>query len=150
MTAKKFKCAVIQLHPKPMQMEANFQRAKTFIQQAATEGAELAVLPEYCLTSWVPKEPHFADAADDRTYLAKFCVRCPFRAGPCSFTLLKFWAVGIGKRMQYQYCSRNLCGKARLPRRRERQGNALQRCLFHIEYRRCTGLLYKKELVVNT
>ncbi|KAI5853057.1 carbon-nitrogen hydrolase [Morchella snyderi] len=73
MTAKKFKCAVIQLHPKPMQMEGNFQRARTFIQQAAIEGAELAVLPEYCLTSWVPSEPRFADAADDRTYLTKFC-----------------------------------------------------------------------------
>lgn len=84
MPANKFKCAVIQLHPKPMQMESNFQRAKAFIQKAASDGAKLAVLPEYCLTSWVPNEPHFADAADDRTYLIKFCVRTlsPYLALP--------------------------------------------------------------------
>jgi len=70
----KWKCAVIQLHPKPMQVEDNFNRAQDFIRKAAKAGARLAVLPEYFLTSWVPNDPGFADAHVDGEYLSKFCV----------------------------------------------------------------------------
>ncbi|PUU81228.1 carbon-nitrogen hydrolase [Tuber borchii] len=69
----KWKCAVIQLHSKPMQVEDNFNRAQDFIRKAAEAGARLAILPEYFLTSWVPNDPGFADAHVDREYLSRFC-----------------------------------------------------------------------------
>ncbi|KAH7552502.1 hypothetical protein BM1_08453 [Bipolaris maydis] len=53
------KVAVIQLYPKPLQPEQNFTKAETFIRSAAAQGAELAVLPEYHLTNWKPKDPEF-------------------------------------------------------------------------------------------
>ena len=81
-----YKIAVIQLHPKvgmqslniylngspnpliltpnpiqqPLDPEANFQKASAFIVSAASQGAHLAVLPEYHLTNWLPKDPRFA------------------------------------------------------------------------------------------
>ncbi|RPA96448.1 carbon-nitrogen hydrolase [Choiromyces venosus 120613-1] len=69
----KWKCAVIQLHPKRMQLEDNFNRSRDFIRKAAEAGAQLAVLPEYFLTSWAPEDPGFADAHADRVYLSRFC-----------------------------------------------------------------------------
>lgn len=38
--------AVIQLYPKPLQVEYNHKRACDFIREAASKGAVLAVLPE--------------------------------------------------------------------------------------------------------
>ena len=56
-----------------MQVENNYQKAETFIRSAALQGAELAVLPEYHLTNWVPAEPGFKDAcAGWETYLNKY------------------------------------------------------------------------------
>ncbi|KAK5016436.1 carbon-nitrogen hydrolase [Cryomyces antarcticus] len=68
-----YKVAVVQMHPKPLQLEKNFAKAEHFIRAAAKQGAELAVLPEYHLTNWIPKDPKFADACDQwETYLQKY------------------------------------------------------------------------------
>ncbi|KAF2843378.1 carbon-nitrogen hydrolase [Patellaria atrata CBS 101060] len=67
------KVAVIQLHCKPLQLESNHQRACAFIRSAATQGCELAVLPEYHLTNWVPKDPKFLPACDQwQKYLSSY------------------------------------------------------------------------------
>ncbi|KAF2244461.1 carbon-nitrogen hydrolase [Trematosphaeria pertusa] len=67
------KVAVIQLYPKPMQLEHNFNKAAQFVRSVATQGAELAVLPEYHLTNWQPKSPGFFDLCDQwETYLKKY------------------------------------------------------------------------------
>lgn len=56
-----------------MQIEYNYNNAVTHIQKAASDGAKLAVLPEYFLTSWVPKDPQFADLCGQwEIYLQKF------------------------------------------------------------------------------
>ncbi|KAL2396918.1 hypothetical protein ABEF93_004738 [Exophiala dermatitidis] len=73
-----FKVALIQLHPKerptlsatsvltlhrhlqPLDPEHNFAAASDYIRDAASQGASLAVLPEYHLTGWVPEDPQFA------------------------------------------------------------------------------------------
>ncbi|KAH8732386.1 carbon-nitrogen hydrolase [Phaeosphaeriaceae sp. PMI808] len=67
------KVAVIQLYPKPMQLEHNFNKAAKFIRSAANQGAELAVLPEYHLTNWLPKDPGFFALCDQwEVYLRKY------------------------------------------------------------------------------
>ena len=56
-----------------MQLEHNFNKAANFIRSAAAQGAELAVLPEYHLTNWVPKDPGFVGLCDQwETYLRKY------------------------------------------------------------------------------
>ncbi|SLM35466.1 carbon-nitrogen hydrolase [Lasallia pustulata] len=68
-----YKIAVIQLHPKPMQPEANFSKAAAFIARASLRGAHLAVLPEYHLTNWVPADPNFVGlCAQWETYLRRY------------------------------------------------------------------------------
>ncbi|KAL8733655.1 MAG: hypothetical protein Q9181_003513 [Wetmoreana brouardii] len=68
-----YKIAVIQLHPKPMRIEANYAKAAQFIEDAAIKGAQLAVLPEYHLTSWVPDDPNFSDLCGQwELYLNKY------------------------------------------------------------------------------
>lgn len=67
------KVAVIQLDSVPLQMETNFSKATTFIRSAAAEGAALAVLPEYHLTSWDPDSDGFLELCDQwETYLKKY------------------------------------------------------------------------------
>ncbi|KAF2828511.1 carbon-nitrogen hydrolase [Ophiobolus disseminans] len=67
------KVAVIQLYPKPMQLEHNFNKAANYIRSAAAQGAELAVLPEYHLTNWLPKDPAFIGLCDQwEIYLRKY------------------------------------------------------------------------------
>ncbi|THY06643.1 carbon-nitrogen hydrolase [Aureobasidium pullulans] len=67
------KIAVIQLHPKPLHVEQNYQKAANFIRAAALQGAELAVLPEYHLTNWLPNDPNFkASCASWKEYLEKY------------------------------------------------------------------------------
>ncbi|KAJ8110746.1 hypothetical protein OPT61_g6487 [Boeremia exigua] len=57
----------------PQNPEHNFNKAANFVRSAAAQGAELAVLPEYHLTSWVPKDPSFAGLCDEwETYLKKY------------------------------------------------------------------------------
>lgn len=42
-----------------MQQDSNHRRACAYIRQAASQGAQLTVLPEYHLLNWVPHEPDF-------------------------------------------------------------------------------------------
>ncbi|KAI9749042.1 MAG: hypothetical protein M4579_007026 [Chaenotheca gracillima] len=71
--APNYKIAVIQLYPKPMQIESNFAKASDYIRRAASQGAQLAVLPEYHLTNWVPQDPQFAELAGQwEIYLQKY------------------------------------------------------------------------------
>ncbi|KAI4153610.1 MAG: hypothetical protein L6R39_001531 [Caloplaca ligustica] len=71
--APTYRIAVIQLHPKPMRIEANYAKAAQFIQDAANKGAQLAVLPEYHLTNWVPDDPKFSDLCGQwENYLNKY------------------------------------------------------------------------------
>ena len=44
-----------------MRIETNYAKAAQFIQDAAVKGAQLAVLPEYHLTNWMPDDPKFND-----------------------------------------------------------------------------------------
>ncbi|CAG9982997.1 unnamed protein product [Clonostachys byssicola] len=60
-----YKVASIQMHPEPMKIEANFEKASRFIREAAALGATLAVLPEYHLLGWVPQDPGFKTACAD-------------------------------------------------------------------------------------
>jgi predicted amidohydrolase len=56
-----------------MNPEHNFNKAANYIRAAASQGAELAVLPEYHLTNWLPNDPKFAALAEDwKTYLTKY------------------------------------------------------------------------------
>jgi predicted amidohydrolase len=60
--------------PQPMQIEANHAKACDFIRLAASQGAHLAVLPEYHLTSWVPSDPAFRTlCAQSQKYLDSYC-----------------------------------------------------------------------------
>ncbi|KAI0466572.1 carbon-nitrogen hydrolase [Xylaria cf. heliscus] len=71
--APNYKVALVQLHPKPLLPAQNFEKATSFIRDAASKGCDLAVLPEYHLTSWVPDEPGFKDSiAESRVYLQKY------------------------------------------------------------------------------
>lgn len=56
-----------------MDITNNFAKAANFIRSAASQGARLAVLPEYHLTNWLPKDPKFLDLCDQwETYLQKY------------------------------------------------------------------------------
>ncbi|KAI9151791.1 Omega-amidase NIT2 [Paramyrothecium foliicola] len=57
----------------PLDTELNFNRATSFIRDAATRGAHIAVLPEYHLMSWVPESTAFTAAArDSNEYLERY------------------------------------------------------------------------------
>ncbi|KAL8832171.1 MAG: hypothetical protein Q9170_004988 [Blastenia crenularia] len=57
----------------PMRIETNYAKAAEFIQKAAKGGTQLAVLPEYHLTNWVPDDPKFGDLCGQwETYLNKY------------------------------------------------------------------------------
>ncbi|KAK4155690.1 putative chaperone binding protein [Chaetomidium leptoderma] len=71
--APTYKIAIVQLQPKDVAVEDNFTRATGFIRQAAVQGADLVVLPEYHLTSWCPDHPDFISAcAESATYLPRY------------------------------------------------------------------------------
>ena len=56
-----------------MQIESNYAKAAQFVEEAASRGAQLAVLPEYHLTNWVPEDPKFVDlCAQWELYLNKY------------------------------------------------------------------------------
>jgi predicted amidohydrolase len=56
-----------------MQIEANHAKACDFLRAAASQGAHLAVLPEYHLTNWVPSDPAFASlGAQSQKYLDSY------------------------------------------------------------------------------
>lgn len=57
----------------PLQPDKNYKIAEKYIRSAASQGAELAVLPEYHLTNWIPKDESFSKACDEwETYLQKY------------------------------------------------------------------------------
>ncbi|KAH8666446.1 carbon-nitrogen hydrolase [Xylariales sp. PMI_506] len=71
--APTYKVALVQLHPRALAPADNFARASAFIRDAASKGCQLAVLPEYHLTSWVPNDPNFKQVCADATqYLSKY------------------------------------------------------------------------------
>lgn len=56
-----------------MALERNFRNAASYVRAAATQGAQLAVLPEYHLLNWVPNDPGFKDACSHwEIYLNKY------------------------------------------------------------------------------
>lgn len=56
-----------------MQIAHNHRKAAEYIAAAAAQGAQLAVLPEYHLTNWVPADAGFVDlCAQWETYLEKY------------------------------------------------------------------------------
>ena len=68
-----YRVALIQLYPFPLSPSRNFSRASLYIRRAASAGAQLAVLPEYHLTSWLPQAPSFHSSCDSwRTYLQAY------------------------------------------------------------------------------
>jgi predicted amidohydrolase len=69
-----FKVALIQLYAEPLDAEKNFTKAESFIRSAALQGARLAVLPEYHLSSWEPDKEGFLEICDQwKVYLDKYC-----------------------------------------------------------------------------
>ncbi|RYN83917.1 hypothetical protein AA0117_g1403 [Alternaria alternata] len=59
---------------KPLQPEINFSKAVEFVRSAASQGAQLAVLPEYHLTNWKPNDPEFLAVVEQcGGYLEKYC-----------------------------------------------------------------------------
>ncbi|KAH7397889.1 carbon-nitrogen hydrolase [Cadophora sp. MPI-SDFR-AT-0126] len=69
-----YKVAVIQLHPKPLDIEGNHASAVKYIRDAAAQGCHLAVLPEYHLTSWVPDSSDFIPlCAQYQKYIDSYC-----------------------------------------------------------------------------
>ncbi|OJI85547.1 hypothetical protein ASPTUDRAFT_41850 [Aspergillus tubingensis CBS 134.48] len=59
--------AVIQWNIKDLAIDENHQTACTYIRDAASQGAELAVLPEYHLTGWAPSNPTWTALASQTT-----------------------------------------------------------------------------------
>ncbi|KAL4882277.1 carbon-nitrogen hydrolase [Aspergillus karnatakaensis] len=59
--------AVIQWAIKNLDVEYNHATACAYIRDAASQGAELAVLPEYHLNGWAPSDPLFATQAGQTT-----------------------------------------------------------------------------------
>ncbi|CCC06647.1 hypothetical protein SMACR_00672 [Sordaria macrospora] len=74
--APNYKIALIQFQPKDVAVEENFKKAESYIRKAASNGAHLAVLPEYHLTAWCPEHPSFvaacAESSADNSYLARY------------------------------------------------------------------------------
>jgi predicted amidohydrolase len=69
-----FKVALIQLYAEPLDAEKNFAKAESFIRSAASQGARLAVLPEYHLSSWEPEKDGFLEICDQwQAYLERYC-----------------------------------------------------------------------------
>ncbi|KAH9434143.1 hypothetical protein MCOR02_006166 [Pyricularia oryzae] len=71
--ASTIKIALIQMQSKPLALEHNFCKASTHIRAAASSGCQLAILPEYHLTSWVPDNPRFlSSCAASAAYLERY------------------------------------------------------------------------------
>ncbi|KAK3384012.1 carbon-nitrogen hydrolase [Lasiosphaeria ovina] len=71
--APNYKIALIQVQPKDIDVKGNFSKAESYVRKAAAQGADLALLPEYHLTSWCPEHPDFVSAsAESAAYLARY------------------------------------------------------------------------------
>ncbi|KAH8430687.1 carbon-nitrogen hydrolase family protein [Aspergillus melleus] len=65
--------AVAQWHIKDLDVEYNHKRACQYIREAASQGAELIVLPEYHLNGFTPTSPLYAtQASTTQTYLSTY------------------------------------------------------------------------------
>ena len=104
--ASHVKVAIVQLYPEPLQVEANFQKAANFIRSAAGQGSQLAVLPEYHLTNWVPKDPHFGELCDQwETYVKKYqdlAKKCNICIVPGTI-VERHWEDGEGRLLNVAY-----------------------------------------------
>ncbi|KAH7245730.1 carbon-nitrogen hydrolase [Fusarium tricinctum] len=68
-----YKIAVIQFEPKPIVVEENFAKAENHLRSAAAKGCDIAILPEFHLTSWVPEHPEFISSSKkSNDYLSKY------------------------------------------------------------------------------
>ncbi|KAG5656753.1 hypothetical protein KAF25_010306 [Fusarium avenaceum] len=68
-----YKIAVIQFEPKDIVVEENFAKAESHLRSAAAKGCDIAILPEFHLTSWVPEHPEFISASKkSNDYLSKY------------------------------------------------------------------------------
>ncbi|KAI6758789.1 hypothetical protein HG530_011029 [Fusarium avenaceum] len=68
-----YKIAVIQFEPKDIVVEENFAKAESHLRSAAAKGCDIAILPEFHLTSWVPEHPEFVSASKkSNDYLSKY------------------------------------------------------------------------------
>ncbi|KAM0245931.1 hypothetical protein ACHAP5_005082 [Fusarium lateritium] len=68
-----YKIAVIQFEPKSIVVEENFAKAESHLRSAAAKGCDIAILPEFHLTSWVPEHPEFISASKkSNDYLSKY------------------------------------------------------------------------------
>ncbi len=57
-----------------MSPDSNFEKAVTFIKDAASQGCSLVVLPEYHLTNWLPDDPNFIHlCSKSQKYLDAYC-----------------------------------------------------------------------------
>ncbi|KEY73090.1 hypothetical protein S7711_09588 [Stachybotrys chartarum IBT 7711] len=71
--APSYKVAVYQMNPISMQPNENYDKAASFIRDAAQQGAQLAVLPEYHLLGWVPDDPGYKAACSEwEKYLSAY------------------------------------------------------------------------------
>ncbi|KAJ5979424.1 hypothetical protein N7501_002766 [Penicillium viridicatum] len=71
--ASTHRIAVIQWQIKELDIEYNHKTACDYISEAAAQGAELAVLPEYHLSGMVPTDPLWAvQAGESAKYLANY------------------------------------------------------------------------------
>ncbi|KAK4190898.1 putative chaperone binding protein [Podospora australis] len=60
-------------YPKDASPEENFSKATSYIRSAASQGAHLAILPEYHLTSWCPSHPDFiSSCVASPSYLSRY------------------------------------------------------------------------------
>ncbi|KAJ5626580.1 hypothetical protein N7528_004007 [Penicillium herquei] len=65
--------AIIQWHIKELAIEENHATACNYIREAASQGAELAVLPEYHLSGWAPTDERWSiQAGQASQYLANY------------------------------------------------------------------------------
>ncbi|KAK4654940.1 hypothetical protein QC762_406110 [Podospora pseudocomata] len=68
-----YKIALIQFQPKDVSPSENFSLSASYIRKAASQGAQLAVLPEYHLTSWCPSHPDFlSSCVESCSYLSQY------------------------------------------------------------------------------
>ncbi|PWY80457.1 hydrolase, carbon-nitrogen family [Aspergillus sclerotioniger CBS 115572] len=71
--APNHRVAVIQWNIKDLAIDENHQKACAYICDAASQGAQLAVLPEYHLTGWSPSNPEWIALASQTTpYLTAY------------------------------------------------------------------------------
>ncbi|KAK1755628.1 carbon-nitrogen hydrolase [Echria macrotheca] len=71
--APTYKIALIQIKQKDAAVKENYAKAESYIRDAAAQGADLAVLPEYHLTSWCPEHPDFVSATiESASYVSRY------------------------------------------------------------------------------